>query len=411
MNKRVVITGAGAVSPLGCEIDKIWQRLLNGESGVSKVERFDTEGLTSKIAGHVKEFEPKEYINPREMRKLDKFTQYGITAAKKAVANSGIEINEKNANRVAVIVSTGMGGMETLCNQYDNLRDYGARRVSPYLIPMMIPNILAGHISIDTGAKGPNMSIVTACATGTHSIGEGFKMIQRGDVDAAIVGGSEAPLIPLAVAGFSSMRALSTRNDDPQKASRPFDKDRDGFVIAEGAAVLVIETLESAQARGANIIAEIIGYGASGDAHHITAPIENGEGAASAMLKAINDAGIKKEDIQYVNAHGTSTPLNDTMETRAIKTAFGEHANNLYVNSTKSMTGHMLGAAGALEAIVTAKSLKNGVVHKTLNFENPGDELDLNYCKEMIKDDIQYAISNSFGFGGQNGVLVFKKYS
>ncbi|TYB31953.1 MAG: beta-ketoacyl-ACP synthase II [Candidatus Mcinerneyibacterium aminivorans] len=412
MSKRVVITGMGALSPVGKEIDEIWNSLMNGESGVQKIDRFDVSEYSSKIAGLVKDYNSEDYISRKEQRRMDKFIQYGIIAAMKALEHSGLEITDDIARDVAIIVSSGIGGMETLSKQHSRLIKRGPKRVSPFFIPKMISNILSGYISIRTGAKGPNMSVITACATGTHSIGEGFNKIKNGTTKAAIVGGSETPVVPLGLAGFCAMRALSTRNDEPEKASRPFDKNRDGFVMAEGAAVLVLEELERAKRRGADIYAEVIGYGASADAYHITAPQENGEGAAIGMQKAIDDAGIEPEQIDYINAHGTSTPLNDVTETKAIKTVFGDHAKKLYINSTKSMTGHLLGATGAFETLVTALSLKKGKMHQTINIENQDPECDLNYLADgPVEDDIQYAMTNSFGFGGQNGILVLKKYN
>ncbi len=413
MSKRVVITGIGAISPVGKEVEEIWNNIMNGESGVEEIDRFDVSEYSSRIAGLVKDYNSDDYISKKQQRRMDKFIQYGIIAAMKALKHSGLEITEEIAEDVAVIVSSGIGGMETLCNQHSRLENRGPRRVSPFFIPKMIPNILSGYISIRTGAKGPNMSVITACATGTHSIGEGFKMIKNNDAKAAIVGGAESPVVPLGLAGFCAMRALSTRNEEPTKASRPFDKDRDGFVMAEGGAVLILEELERAKRRKANIYAEVIGYGASADAYHITAPQESGEGAAIGMKKAIKDAGIKPEQIDYINAHGTSTPLNDVTETKAIKSVFGDHAENLYINSTKSMTGHLLGATGAFEALVTALSLKHGKMHQTINLENPDPECDLNYLADgPVEDDsIEYGMTNSFGFGGQNGILVLKKYN
>ncbi len=411
MKKRVVITGAGAVTPVGCNIDEIWENLLSGKSGVRTIDRFDTEEFTSKVAGLVSGFSSEEYLDPKESRRMDQFIVYGLVAAMKAVEDSGIKLEGELAEKTAVIIGSGIGGMETLCKQHAVLSEKGPRRVSPFFIPMMIPDMLAGYVSIKTGAKGPNFCVVTACATGTNSIGEAFKTIQRGDAIAAITGGAEAPVIPLGVSGFTAMKALSTRNDEPEKASRPFDKDRDGFVVGEGAGILVLEEYEHAVKRGAKIYAEIAGYGASGDAYHITAPQDTGDGAARAMKMAIQDGGIRPEDVEYVNAHGTSTQLNDVIETRAIKTVFGDHAYKLKINSTKSMTGHLLGAAGGVEAIVTAMSVKNGMVHQTLNLEEPEPECDLDYVPGKAQScDITYALSNSFGFGGHNAVLLLKKY-
>ncbi len=411
MKKRVVITGIGAVTPVGCDINEMWENLCAGKSGVRTIDRFDTEEYASKIAGLVNDFSFEGYIDPKEARRMDQFIQYGLVAALKAVEDSGLQIDGNTADKTAVIVGSGIGGMDTLCQQHSVLVEKGPRRVSPFFIPMMIPDMLAGYISIKTGAKGPNFCVVTACATGTNSIGEAFKTIQRGDALAAITGGAEAPVIPMGVSGFTAMKALSTRNDEPQRASRPFDKDRDGFVVGEGAGILVIEEYEHAKARNAHIYAELIGYGASGDAYHITAPQDTGDGAARAMRMAINDAGISPDDVDYINAHGTSTQLNDVIETRAIKTVFGEHVKDIRINSTKSMTGHLLGAAGGVEAIVTALSLEKGMLHPTLNLDAPDPECDLDYVPhKSVKADIKYALSNSFGFGGHNAVLLMKKY-
>jgi len=411
MANRVVITGMGAVTPLGNEIETLWENLLAGKSGVRLIDRFDTEEFSSKIAGLVNDFSIEGYIDAKDARRMDQFVQYGLVASCKAIEDAKLNIDESNAHRVGVVVGSGIGGMQTLCDQHSILVEKGPRRLSPLFIPMMIPNILAGQISIYTGAKGPNFCVVTACATATHSIGEAFKTIQRGQADIIISGGAEAPVIPLGVGGFTAMKALSTRNDEPQKASRPFDRDRDGFVIGEGAGILVLEELEHALKRGAKIYGEVVGYGASGDAYHITAPEDNGSGAVRAMRAAIKDAGIEPEDVGYINAHGTSTELNDVIESRAIKTLFGAHAKKLLVNSTKSMTGHLLGAAGAVEGIVTALSLQKGLFHQTMNLENPDEECDLNYIPgKNAEADITYGLSNSFGFGGHNGVLLFKRY-
>lgn len=411
MKKRVVITGMGAVTPVGNELNDIWSNLLAGKSGVRTIDRYENDDIYSKIAGLVNDFSSEGYIDPKEARRMDLFIQYGMVAGIKAFRDSGLTIDEKNNDRVGVIVSSGIGGMETFSKQHEVLMTKGAGRISPFFVPMLIPNILSGYLSINIGAKGPNFCIVTACASGTHSIGEAFKIIQRGDADAMLAGGAEAPIIPIGVGGFCALKALSARNDEPTRASRPFDKDRDGFVIAEGAGVIMLEEYEHAKARGAKIYAEMVGYGLSGDAFHITAPQDTGDGAMRAMKMAIKDAGIKPEDMQYINAHGTSTDLNDPIETRAIKAVFGNHAQKLLINSTKSMSGHLLGAAGGLEAIVTVLSIKNNKVHQTLNLENPDPECDLNYVPGAPQTcDIQYALSTSLGFGGHNGVVLFKKY-
>lgn len=411
MKKRVVITGMGAVTPVGNELNDIWSNLLAGKSGVRTIDRYENSEIYSKVAGLVNDFSSEGFIDPKEARRMDLFIQYGMVAGIKAFRDSGLTIDEKNNDRVGVIVSSGIGGMETFSKQHEVLMTKGAGRISPFFVPMLIPNILSGYLSISIGAKGPNLCVVTACASGTHSIGEAFKIIQRGDADAMLAGGAEAPILPIGVGGFCALKALSARNDEPTRASRPFDKDRDGFVIAEGAGVIMLEDYEHAKARGAKIYAEMVGYGLSGDAYHITAPQDTGDGAIRAMKMAIKDAGIKPEDLQYVNAHGTSTDLNDPIETRAIKAVFGAHAQKLLINSSKSMSGHMLGAAGGFEAIVMALSIQKGKVHQTLNLENPDPECDLNYVPGAPKKcEIQYALSTSLGFGGHNGVVLFKKY-
>ncbi len=411
MKKRVVITGMGAVTPVGNELNDIWSNLLAGKSGVRTIDRYENSEIYSKVAGLVNDFSSEGYIDPKEARRMDLFIQYGMVAGIKAFRDSGLTIDEKNNDRIGVIVSSGIGGMETFSKQHEVLMTKGAGRISPFFVPMLIPNILSGYLSISIGAKGPNLCVVTACASGTHSIGEAFKIIQRGDADAMLAGGAEAPILPIGVGGFCALKALSARNDEPTRASRPFDKDRDGFVIAEGAGVIMLEDYEHAKARGAKIYAEIVGYGLSGDAYHITAPQDTGDGAIRAMKMAIKDAGIKPEDLQYINAHGTSTDLNDPIETRAIKAVFGAHAQKLLINSSKSMSGHMLGAAGGFEAIVMALSIQKSKVHQTLNLENPDPECDLNYVPGAPKDcEIQYALSTSLGFGGHNGVVLFKKY-
>lgn len=409
MKKRVVITGIGAVTPLGNTIDETWSAIKEGKSGIGPLTRVDADLFPAKVAAEVKDFDIEQFIDRKEARRMDRFTHYAVASALMAVKDANLEINEEIAPRVGVWIGSGIGGMETYEQQFETFQQRGARRVSPFFVPMMIPDMASGQVSIYLGAKGPNACTVTACASGTNSIGDAFKVIQRGDADVMITGGTEAPIVKMAVAGFCSSTALSL-NPDPNTASRPFDKERDGFVMGEGAGVLVLEEYEFAKARGAKIYAEIIGYGATGDAYHITAPAPNGEGAARAIQQAIHDAGIAPTQIGYINAHGTSTPYNDLYETMAVKTVFGDHAYNLAMSSTKSMTGHLLGAAGGIEAIFTALALKEGILPPTINLENPDPECDLDYVPNVArKADIEYAMSNSLGFGGHNASLVFKK--
>ncbi len=410
MKKRVVVTGLGLVSPLGTGSFELYQKFLNGENGIRKITKFDTEGFSSKIAGEV-DFDEGAYISPKESRKMDNFIKYAIAASEIAINDSGLKIDDSNRNEIGVLIGSGIGGLNYIEQQYKTLIERGPRRVSPFFIPSVIINLASGAVSIRLGAKGPNNSVVTACATGTNSIGDAFKIIQRGDAVAMIAGGCEAAITPLAVAGFSQMKALSTRNEEPEKASRPFDKERDGFVIGEGAGVLILEELGHALKRGAKIYAEIVGYGMSGDAYHITAPAEDGDGARRAMESAIKDAGIKPEEIDYVNAHGTSTYYNDKIETKAIKDLFKEHAYKLKINSTKSMTGHLLGGAGGVEAAILALTLFTGKAHPTRNLEVKDPECDLDYIPGKAQEiNPAYGLSNSFGFGGTNASLVMKKF-
>ena len=411
MSKRVVITGAGVVHSLGTELDEFWENIKAGKSGISKIENFDASDFPSQIGAELKDFDPGEYIDRKEAKRLALYSQYAIVAAMKALENADLEINDEIADRAGVIVGSGIGGIEVFEEQVAKLNKRGPRRVSPFFIPMMISNMAAGNVAIYSGAKGPNMNTVTACASATTAIGEAFETIKRGAADIMIAGGTEASITPSAVAGFGNMKALSTRNDDPEKASRPFDKDRDGFVIGEGSGILILETLESAEKRGANIIAEVVGYGASGDAYHITSPAPEGEGAVRAMKAAVERAGMKPEEINYINAHGTSTPLNDQYESTAIKTLFGDHAYKLKVSSSKSMTGHLLGAAGGVEAIISAMAVKENIVPPTMNFEEGGEGCDLDYQPNQAGEaELNAALSNSFGFGGQNACIVVKKY-
>jgi len=401
----------GVITSLGTDLDTFWNSLLAGKSGVSLIEAFDTTDYPTKIAAEVKGFNPEEFgIDKKESRKMDRFVQFALAASLKAIDDSGLRIGENvDSERIGVSVGSGIGGLGTWEDQHTILMEKGPRRVSPFFIPMMIANMASGQISIATGAKGPNTTAVTACATGTHSIGDSYKMIQRGDADVMICGGAEATIRPIAMAGFSNMRAMSTRNEEPEKASRPFDTDRDGFVMGEGSGVLILESLEHALKRGAKIYAEVIGYGMSGDAHHMTEP--DPDGAARCMKRAIQDAGIAPDAIEYINAHGTSTPVGDKSETTAIKTTFGDHAYKLAVSSTKSMTGHMLGAAGGVEAVILGLALKNGMLPPTINLDNPDPECDLDYVPNVPRQaDISVALSNSFGFGGHNATIIMRKY-
>ncbi|MBS4188870.1 beta-ketoacyl-ACP synthase II [Bacillus sp. FJAT-49705] len=411
MNKRrVVITGIGAVTPLGNDAETTWKNALAGVSGVGPLTRLNADEYPAKVAAEVKDFNAELFIDKKDARKMDRFTHYAVAASLMAVKDANLTINEENAHRIGVWIGSGIGGMETFENQYETFLNRGYRRVSPFFVPMMIPDMATGQVSITLGAKGFNSCTVTACATGTNSIGDAFKVIQRGDADAMVSGGAEAPITKMSVAGFCANTALST-NPDPKTASRPFDKNRDGFVIGEGAGIVVLEELEHALARGAKIYAEIVGYGATGDAYHITAPAPAGEGGARAMNMAIQDGNLKPEEIDYVNAHGTSTGYNDKYETLAIKEVFGEHAYKLAVSSTKSMTGHLLGAAGGVEAIFTVLALKEGELPPTINHETPDPECDLDYVpNESRKKEIKAALSNSLGFGGHNATIVFKKY-
>ena len=411
MKKRVVITGLGCVTPVGTGKDDFWVNVKSGVSGIDKITRFDYTNYQTQIAGEVKDFTPEDYISKKELKKMDRFTQFAMVASKLAVADSELDLNNIDGNRMGTVIGTGIGGVETIEAQHKNLLEKGNRRVSPFFIPMMIGNMAAGQVAIEFGAKGPSTNICTACASGTNSVGDAFKIIQRGDADIMIAGGTEAAVAEFAVAGFCNMKAMSTNNDNPQKASRPFDKDRDGFVMGEGCGILILEELESAIKRNAKIYAEIVGYGMTSDAYHITTPAENGEGAARSMQMAINDAGIEPEKIDYINAHGTSTYYNDLYETMAIKSVFGENAKNVSISSTKSMTGHLLGASGAIEAIVCALAIKDNFVPPTINLENPGEGMDLDYTPNKGKErTINYALSNSLGFGGHNATIVLKKY-
>lgn len=409
--RRVVITGMGAITPVGIGLEESWHGIVAGRSGISHLTKFDAAGYDCRIAGEVKGFNAKDYLPEKLLKRLDPFIIFGLVASKMALEDSQLDIASEDATRIGVSTGCGLGGLGTIEQYRDVLVQRGPSRISPFFIPMAIPNMASGQISILLGLKGPNTVVCTACAAGSHSVGEAFKTIQRGAADVMFCGGTESVITPLALSGFAALKALSTRNDEPERASRPFDKDRDGFVIGEGSGMLVLEELGHAQARGAKIYAEIIGYGLTADAYHMTAPPDDGEGAARCLRMALDDAGIGCKDVDYINAHGTSTSLGDIGETRAIKAVFGEHANKLLVSSTKSMTGHLLGGAGGIEAVFCVKAIADGVAPPTINLENPDPECDLNYVpNKAIKTDINIAVSNSFGFGGTNAVLVFKKF-
>lgn len=410
MKHRVVITGMGVVTSLGQDLDTFWNNLMAGKSGVSAIESFDVSEYPTRIAASVKDFNAEDYVDRKDARKMDRFVQFAAAAATNAIKDSGLVIGEQaDPERVGVIIGSGIGGLGTWEDQHNILLQKGPKRVSPFFIPMMIANMASGHVSILFGAKGPNSTAVTACATGTHSIGDSYKLIQRGDADVMICGGAEATIRPTGLAGFCSMRAMSTRNDEPEKASRPFDTGRDGFVMGEGSGVLVLESLEHAQKRGAKIYGEVIGYGLSADAHHMTDPDPNG--ARRCMEMAIRDAGISPNEVDYINAHGTSTPVGDRSETLAIKEALGEHARKVAVSSTKSMTGHLLGAAGGVEAVICGLTIQNGMIAPTINLDNQDPECDLDYVPNQARPaNVTVAMSNSFGFGGHNATIVLKKF-
>ncbi|PJW15041.1 beta-ketoacyl-[acyl-carrier-protein] synthase II [Geobacillus sp. Manikaran-105] len=409
--RRVVVTGIGAVTPLGNDAETTWKNIIAGQSGIDIVTRVNPDDFPAKVAAEVKDFDPSLFIDRREARKMDRFTQFAVAAALMAVKDANLNIHESNAERVGVWIGSGIGGMETFEQQFEIFQQRGYRRVSPFFVPMMIPDMAAGQVSIILGAKGMNSCTVTACATGANSIGDAFRVIQRGDADVMIAGGTEAPITKMSFAGFCANTALST-NPDPKTASRPFDKNRDGFVMGEGAGIIVLEELEHALRRGAKIYAEIVGYGATADAYHITAPAPGGEGGVRAMRLALQDAGLQPEDIDYINAHGTSTEYNDKYETIAIKEVFGDHAYKLAISSTKSMTGHLLGATGAVEAIFSVLAIRDGVIPPTINYETPDPECDLDYVpNEARRQTVRAVLSNSFGFGGHNATLIFKAYA
>ncbi len=412
MKRRVVITGVGLVVPTGIGVKNAWKNICEGKSGIGPITRFDTNGFETKIAGEVKDFNPDLYIEKKEVKKMDLFIQYAMGAAHEAMEDSNLQITPENADRIGVIVGTGLGGLPTLEKYHQILMEKGPGRISPFFIPMLIANLSSGHIAIRFGAKGPNTCLVTACATGAHCIGDAYRAIQYGDADAIIAGGTEANITPLTIGGFNAMKALSTRNDEPQKASRPFEKTRDGFVVGEGAGIVILEELEFALKRRARIYGEIAGYGYTGDAYHITAPSPDGDGAARCMRMAIKDAGLQAGEVEYINAHGTSTPLNDKTETIAIKRVFGDYAKKIPISATKSMTGHLLGAAGSTAAILTVLTIYEGIIPPTINYEEPDPECDLDYVPNVARHEaIRIGMSNAFGFGGTNATLIIRNFS
>ena len=406
-----MITGVGLVIPSGIGVKTAWKNVCEGKSGIGPLTRFDTNGFETKIAAEIKGFNPERYIEKKEIKKMDLFIQYAMGAAHEAIEDSRLQITPENADRIGVIVGTGLGGLPTLEKYHQILLERGPSRISPFFIPMLIANLAAGHIAIRFGAKGPNTCLVTACATGAHCIGDAYRAILYGDADAIIAGGTEANITPLTIGGFNAMKALSTRNEEPEKASRPFEKNRDGFVVAEGAGIVILEELEFARKRGARIYGEIVGYGYTGDAYHITAPSPDGDGAARCMRMAIKDAGLQPEEIEYINAHGTSTPLNDRTETIAIKTVFGENAKRIPISATKSMTGHLLGAAGSTEAIFTLLAICEGILPPTINYEEPDPECDLDFVPNVARrQPVKVGMSNAFGFGGTNATLIIRSF-
>lgn len=412
-SRRIVITGIGLVTSLGMDIETFWKNILNGQSGVSKIANFDASQFDCQIAAEIKQFDPVPFFNtPKDTRRCDRYCHFSMAAAKGAMKDSGLDLNQVNRDRMGVLVGSGIGGLQTLEVQHSNLLQKGPSRLSPFMIPMMISNMGSGMISMEFGARGPNLAVVTACSTATHSIGESFQIMRRNEADIMIAGGSEAAICALGIGGFSAMKALSTRNDAPEKASRPFDKDRDGFVMGEGACVLILEELEHARKRGARIYCEVAGYGNTADAHHMTSPSPHGEGASRCMKIALDVAGLNPTDIDYINAHGTSTPQGDVCETDAIKTVFGDHAKKLMVSSTKSMTGHLLGAAGSIEMAICAKAIQENKVPPTINLDNPDPQCDLDYVPHTARDaQVRAIANNSFGFGGHNATIIAKKYT
>jgi len=412
VSRRVVVTGVGLVTPQGIGVEKSWKNICDGVTGIKEITRFDTSDSAVKIAGEIQDFDVEQFIDKKTAKHIDLFAQYGLAASIEAMEDSGYQVTEDNSERVGVITGCGMGGLPTIEKYHRVLFDRGPKKVTPFFIPMVIPNMPSGHISMHFKTRGPNLALTTACAAGTHAVGEAYRHIRHGACDMIISGGCEAVICAIGIAGFSSMKALSTRNDQPKLASRPFDKDRDGFIMSEGAGMLILEELESAQARGAKIYAEVIGYGLSSDAYHIAAPPEDGAGAVKCMQMAIDDSGLALDEIDYVNAHGTSTPLNDRCETAALKKVFGEHANSLAISSTKSMTGHMLGAAGGIESVFTALAINDQIAPPTINLDEPSPECDLDYVANTARRmNIRNAMSNSFGFGGTNGVVIMQRFN
>lgn len=408
-NRRVVITGMGAITPIGNSVEEFWNGIKEGKTGFGPITYFDTADYRCKLAAEVKDFDPAQYMDKKSARRMEQFCQFAVAAAGQAIADAGLIMEQEDPYMVGCSVGSGIGSLQAMEREYDRLKEKGPGRVGPMLVPLMISNMAAGNVSIAYGLKGKSLNVVTACATGTHSIGEAYRTIQYGDADVMVAGGTESSITPIGIAGFSALTALSF-SEDPQRASIPFDKDRNGFVMGEGSAVVVLEELEHAKKRGAKIYAELIGYGCSSDAYHITSPAEDGSGAATAMLNALKDGGVAPEELTYVNAHGTSTHHNDLFETRAIKLAFGEHAYDLKINSTKSMVGHLLGAAGAVEFVTCVKEIQEGYIHRTVGLRETEEELDLNYCRDSYEEEVPYALTNSLGFGGHNASLLLKKY-
>lgn len=408
-NRRVVVTGMGAITPIGNSVEEFWSGIKEGKTGFGPITYFDTADYRCKLAAEVKDFDPTQYMDKKSTRRMEQFCQFAVAAAGQAIADAGLIMEQEDPYMVGCSVGSGIGSLQAMEREYDRLKEKGPGRVGPMLVPLMISNMAAGNVSIAYGLKGKSLNVVTACATGTHSIGEAYRTIQYGDADVMVAGGTESSITPIGIAGFSALTALSF-SEDPQRASIPFDKDRNGFVMGEGSAVVVLEELEHAKRRGAKIYAELIGYGCSSDAYHITSPAEDGSGAATAMLNALKDGGVAPEKLTYINAHGTSTHHNDLFETRAIKLAFGEHAYDLKINSTKSMVGHLLGAAGAVEFVTCVKEIQEGYIHRTVGLRETEEELDLNYCRDSYEEEVPYALTNSLGFGGHNASLLLKKY-
>ena len=409
-NRRVVVTGMGAITPIGNSVEGFWSGIKEGKTGFGPITYFDTADYRCKLAAEVKDFDPTQYMDKKSARRMEQFCQFAVAAAGQAIADAGLIMEQEDPYMVGCSVGSGIGSLQAMEREYDRLKEKGPGRVGPMLVPLMISNMAAGNVSIAYGLKGKSLNVVTACATGTHSIGEAYRTIQYGDADVMVAGGTESSITPIGIAGFSALTALSF-SEDPQRASIPFDKDRNGFVMGEGSAVVVLEELEHAKRRGAKIYAELIGYGCSSDAYHITSPAEDGSGAATAMLNALKDGGVEPEELAYINAHGTSTHHNDLFETRAIKLAFGEHAYDMKINSTKSMVGHLLGAAGAVEFVTCVKEIQEGYIHRTVGLRETEEELDLNYCRDSYKEEVPYALTNSLGFGGHNASLLLKKYT